>query len=207
MNETNLIIDDMELNREMLAAILEGLITRDGNYLLQSPSMKSSSFIEFIRGYNFQNDYSKMYDFQKQLQGSDRQLLTYKNAADHDCYFYYSSLGSDSDICLLDYVPIEDINTKGTDWSIIIFISIVFILLIALNGHYLLSINRELHITATLAEKANLAKSSFLSAMSHVIRTPMNVVIGMTEIAKHHVKNPDYVMHCLNKVRLPATTF
>lgn len=35
-----------------------------------------------------------------------------------------------------------------------------------------------------LAEEANQAKSDFLSAMSHDIRTPMNGIIGMTELAK-----------------------
>ncbi len=35
-----------------------------------------------------------------------------------------------------------------------------------------------------LAEHANSAKSSFLSQMSHDIRTPMNAIIGMAEIAK-----------------------
>ena len=33
-----------------------------------------------------------------------------------------------------------------------------------------------------LAEKANRAKSEFLSSMSHDIRTPMNAVIGMTSL-------------------------
>ena len=36
---------------------------------------------------------------------------------------------------------------------------------------------------ATAAEDANRAKSSFLSSMSHDIRTPMNAIIGMTDLA------------------------
>ena len=35
-------------------------------------------------------------------------------------------------------------------------------------------------------EKASQAKSDFLSRMSHDIRTPMNAILGMTELARLH---------------------
>ena len=41
------------------------------------------------------------------------------------------------------------------------------------------------------ANQANKAKSEFLSSMSHDIRTPMNGIVGMTEIAKANVGNPE----------------
>ena len=48
------------------------------------------------------------------------------------------------------------------------------------------------------AEKANRAKSDFLSNMSHEMRTPMNAIIGMTSIAK---QAPDIAKknYCLDK--------
>lgn len=48
--------------------------------------------------------------------------------------------------------------------------------------------------------RANASKSDFLSRMSHDIRTPMNAIIGMTEIAKTHMDNPIRVTDCLNKI-------
>ncbi len=54
------------------------------------------------------------------------------------------------------------------------------------------------------AEKASLAKSNFLSNMSHEMRTPMNAVIGMTSIAKSSpdIEKKDY---CLGKIEEAST--
>ncbi len=50
------------------------------------------------------------------------------------------------------------------------------------------------------ANRANAAKSDFLSKMSHDIRTPMNAIIGMTAIAAAHTDNPDRVRDALGKI-------
>ncbi|MCD7994916.1 MAG: hybrid sensor histidine kinase/response regulator, partial [Clostridia bacterium] len=50
------------------------------------------------------------------------------------------------------------------------------------------------------AEKANQAKSDFLSRMSHDIRTPMNAIIGMTELAQLHMGDEEKQRDYLNKI-------
>ena len=52
---------------------------------------------------------------------------------------------------------------------------------------------------ATLANKA---KTEFLSRMSHDIRTPMNAILGMSEIARRHLDNPDKLDDCLTKIQV-----
>jgi len=49
------------------------------------------------------------------------------------------------------------------------------------------------------AEDANLAKSEFLSNMSHEMRTPMNAIIGMTSIAQSS-NETDRKNYCLSKI-------
>ncbi len=50
------------------------------------------------------------------------------------------------------------------------------------------------------AQHANRAKTTFLSNMSHDIRTPMNAIIGFATIAASHINNKEQVKDCLQKV-------
>ena len=54
------------------------------------------------------------------------------------------------------------------------------------------------------AERANAAKSDFMSRMSHDIRTPMNAIIGMTEIAVRHLDERERVLDCLEKITVSS---
>lgn len=50
------------------------------------------------------------------------------------------------------------------------------------------------------AEQASQANSDFLSRMSHDIRTPMNAIMGMTELAQHHIRDEDRLREYLKKI-------
>ncbi|WP_050699143.1 PAS domain-containing hybrid sensor histidine kinase/response regulator [Anaeromassilibacillus senegalensis] len=50
------------------------------------------------------------------------------------------------------------------------------------------------------ARVASLAKTNFLSSMSHDIRTPMNAILGMSAIAQTNLQAPDKIRNCLNKI-------
>ena len=54
------------------------------------------------------------------------------------------------------------------------------------------------------AEVANKAKSTFLFNMSHDIRTPMNAIIGFTDMALESKMNPEKVEDCLKKVQVSS---
>ena len=51
------------------------------------------------------------------------------------------------------------------------------------------------------ARSADSAKSTFLTNMSHDIRTPMNAIIGFTNIASTHLNDTDRVKDALDKIR------
>lgn len=55
------------------------------------------------------------------------------------------------------------------------------------------------------AQNANLAKESFLSNMSHDIRTPMNAIVGMTALAKKHIDEKSRVSDALDKIEIASS--
>ncbi len=50
------------------------------------------------------------------------------------------------------------------------------------------------------AQRANSAKTLFMSQMSHDIRTPLNSILGMAQIAKEHIDDPERLRDCMDKI-------
>lgn len=61
-------------------------------------------------------------------------------------------------------------------------------------------INRALEEAVDAAQSANRAKSTFLSSMSHDIRTPMNAIIGFATLASANAENTVKVKNYLDKI-------
>lgn len=64
----------------------------------------------------------------------------------------------------------------------------------------------ELNKALEAAAKANASKSDFLSRVSHDIRTPMNVISGMTKFALEDINDKDKLTNDLEKIKI-ANTF
>lgn len=65
--------------------------------------------------------------------------------------------------------------------------------------------NRQLNLAVEVAEKANQAKSIFLTNMSHELRTPMNAIIGFSELLSHMASEPKQ-MDYLAKIQSSGNT-
>ena len=62
-------------------------------------------------------------------------------------------------------------------------------------------INEKLEEARIMAERANRSKTKFLSNMSHDIRTPMNAIIGLTELMRRHLTEPEMLKNYISKLQ------
>lgn len=97
---------------------------------------------------------------------------------------------------------VEDNNLKRSEifnqsFAIIFIAFGIAFISFALYSYHQLKIQRALREKAMLANKS---KSEFLSNMSHDIRTPMNVIVGITDIAKSKITDKEKVSECLEKI-------
>lgn len=132
----------------------------------------------------------------------------------------------DGDWMYMALIPAEYVSANTVDMvralstSYLLFGSIIILLIIFLTIMVLHAINRNKEMAIQLennqqlmaakeeaqqatrtAQDANKAKSRFLSDMSHDIRTPLNGIIGMLDVAKLHQDNPEYVISCMDKIQ------
>lgn len=73
------------------------------------------------------------------------------------------------------------------------------------KSYHLLEVkNGELQVAIREAEKANQAKTEFLSHMSHDIRTPINGIMGMLNIAENNPQDLERQEDCRKKIKTSA---
>ena len=62
-------------------------------------------------------------------------------------------------------------------------------------------IRKNIEDALEIAKSANAAKSSSLSNMSHDIRTPMNVIVGLSNLMEHELDNPQKMREYIQKIQ------
>lgn len=103
----------------------------------------------------------------------------------------------------------EAVSALGseTGWIVIVgFIVLLACLITVFAGYYKLTKEQreKLEMAQAEAVRANKAKSEFFSNMSHDIRTPMNAIAGMTDIALKRLGNPAAVRDALEKIKVSS---
>lgn len=139
-------------------------------------------------------------------------------------YYYCLTTLSSSDMTLMllipaEYVAASTMNIMNSTIRVVIIIMMLMVVLIVLALISIIKVQRssqlvkieqknneelnKLRLAAEeamiAAESASKAKSTFLSNMSHDIRTPMNAIIGFTNIGLKQNPTPE-LKNCLEKI-------
>lgn len=98
---------------------------------------------------------------------------------------------------VVKYMQIRIVNVGGKEHSSRIVIGVKII-----DDEILSEIKQKQLLAAALesAKIADVAKSTFLSNMSHDMRTPLNAITGYTALARKNLDNPEAVESYLNKI-------
>ena len=166
-------------------------------------------------GYNLFNSLEKMTfrrgsvrQFREDVETGREELMTV-TLDGTEYYLNHTTVGVD-DWQLVMLVPVGVVSGRIQQVSVLSFVCLFAIGVLAVGVFILFysdatqRVLRAKEEARRAAESANLAKSRFLSNMSHDIRTPMNAIIGMTAIAAERMDDPKRVRDCLKKIELSS---
>lgn len=196
------------------AMVYSHLIDDDGTFIIKNGDAYRDSYFERIKE-EFDELHGKDADrYTQELKNAISKGETYSTLISvngEQRHIYCAPISENSSWYLITVMPngvLKKCITELDNVRIAIVIGSSLILLLAMSVvffmYYRLSRGqmKELDKAKQEADRANKAKSEFLSSMSHDIRTPLNAVIGMTEIALKNIDDSARVEDCLTKVKL-----
>ena len=178
------------------------MLDEEGNYVIKGESFDEDSFLDYYSAYN-KADQSELDKLEIQMT-SGTGTINITNDNNEKALIVYTPIKSVKGWRLLGYIPEKEMSIESTDWAVVGTIAAALILLFIADLVFILHFNEQLKKTAEEAERANLAKTVFLSTMSHDIRTPMNAIIGLTTIAEKNIGDPQAVSENLRKISLSS---
>lgn len=209
LNEALFLYEDSSL-------VYSHVIDMDGSFVIRNGDAYRESYFERMIAEFDEIDGKKAEDYVAELQeamaaGKDYSAIVYERG--QMAHIYSSLISENSTWYLITIMPegilddsISDLNITRIVTMIGSSLIILVSMLIVFAGYYKLSRKSmdALSEAKWEAERANKAKSEFLSSMSHDIRTPMNAIVGMTEIALKNTHDAIKVEECLKKVKLSS---
>lgn len=169
------------------------IIDSDGNYMIHGSQLKNASLFEYYKSYN-NTDYMSQREFEDQVKG-ETGLLEITDSKGQKCVVAHTPVTVDHDWFLINIIPKSSLIPDVIDWVLLGGTIGLLVLLLVFNMVAMMAFNRRLAIIAQEAEKANAAKSNFLSMMSHDIRTPMNAITGFNEMISRESRDPNILRY------------
>lgn len=192
------------------------IISRDGAFVIRNAEAYRINYYKHIEAIFETYDGKTPAEYAQELREAIDKGEEYYTIASIDGverHIYCSPLEGNSSWYLISAMPngtltetIDELDflriiiMVGSGGTIFLVMLIIFIMYYRLSQQQMV----ELQKARVEADNANKAKSEFLSSMSHDIRTPMNAIMGMAEIAQKNINDSERVEDCLKKVHLSS---
>ncbi|MDE6088124.1 MAG: response regulator, partial [Oscillospiraceae bacterium] len=184
---------------------------KDGDFVVRNEDTKNQSYYDRIRelyqAYEGMQPEDYVQDLQRIMEnGEEYQNVFMINNERRMLYARYVSYTDWYLVTFMNYSEMESLieanNQKRTlvfNKSFAVLLIVFLVVLVGLFFFFYLELKEQQRLKLR-AIKANQSKSDFLSNMSHDIRTPMNVVVGLTDIARDRIDDKEKVQECLEKI-------
>ncbi len=211
--------DQLFLKTDDEAGMYFHVIDDDGCFIIRNADMEYDNYFSHLLSETDHNDAGRSQQIVNDLKARMQTCEDYSSLVQcfgEEKYIYTSpvSKAGTVDWYIVAIMPqgklsltiskLDSARMRMTVFSIVIIILSMLVLFIAYykmtRAHM-----KELAQSRAEAVRASKAKSEFLSSMSHDIRTPMNAIIGMTDIAMKHESEPEQVTECLRKIKLSSS--
>lgn len=198
------------------AMVFSHILDADGTFIIRNGDAYRENYFDRIKNEFEEVDGKDAGQYARELKSAmekKEDYFTLIQVRGERRHIYCSPISENSNWYLISVMPdevLENSITRLDTLRVIIIIASSGILLIGMSIVFLLyfRLSRQQMLALDKAKKeavtANKAKSEFLSSMSHDIRTPMNAIIGMTEIAMKNLHDVVRVEDCLKKVKLSS---
>ncbi len=191
------------------------VIDENGNFVIRNGVAFRNNYFERVDAifetYEGKDKEQYKKEIQEAIQNDQSYSTIVQTAGEHN-HFYMSPLVG-SEWYVINVMPfgsldnivyqLDSIRTSTmlmSSGSILVLLLVIFVFYYRLTRQQMI----ELEDARKEAIYANNAKSEFLSNMSHDIRTPMNAIVGMTEIAIKNKNDALRVDDCLHKIKLSS---
>ena len=131
-------------------------------------------------------------------------IVEINNSSDERSIVAHTRVNSTDDWTIVTMITMKELNKAEMSWTLVGIVGAGLLLLLVFNLLIMMNLNRQLKVAADAADRANHAKTDFLSTMSHDIRTPMNAIIGLTTIAGKNADDSAAVRENLKKINLAS---